>query len=183
MNIPFIKYRKIYFLFSGILVLASIITLTVFGLQFGIDFVGGSLLEIEFKNIRPSLEEIKNDLKDFNLGEVVIQPTGEKGVIIRMITTDIETRELVIQQLKEKTELTVMRNDLVGPIIGQELRNSAKLIIFLAILAMLIYIALAFRRISGLVTSWQYSLISLIALIYNILVTLCLLYTSPSPRD
>ncbi len=172
MNIQFLKYRKIYFIFSGILILASLASLLIFGLSWGIDFVGGSLLEVKFETTRPSPEEIRAELKDFGLGDIVIQPTAEKGLIIRMKETDPETRELVIQRLKEKAELSVMRNDLIGPVIGQELRESTKIIIILAVLAIVIYIALAFRRVSKPVAGWQYSLASLIALFHDILIPL-----------
>jgi preprotein translocase subunit SecF len=172
MNIQFLKYRKFYFAFSGILVLASLVCLIVFGLRWGIDFVGGSLLEVEFKEIRLSSEEIKTELKGFDLGDIIIQPTGERGVIIRMRATDVETRELVVQQLKTKAELIVMRNDLIGPVVGQELRDSTKLIAILSILAIVIYIALAFRRVSMPVASWQYSIVSLLALFYDVLIAL-----------
>ena len=172
MNIPFIKYRKIYFVFSGILVLASLVCLTIFGLRLGIDFVGGSLLEVKFETDRLTSEEIRTELKDFDLGEVIVQPTGERGVIIRMKATDVETRELVIHQLKERAELIVMRNDLIGPVIGQELRDSTKMIIILALLAILIYIAIAFRRVSRPISSWQYGVASLIALFHDVLIVL-----------
>ena len=172
MNIPFLKYRKIYFIFSGILILASLVCLAVFGLRLGIDFVGGSLLEVEFETARPTSEEIRTELKDFDLGEIIIQPTGERGVIIRMKETDIETRELVVQRLREKTALTVMRNDLIGPVIGRELRDSTKIIVILSILAIIIYIALAFRRVSKPIASWQYGIASLIALFHDVLITL-----------
>ena len=172
MNIPFIRYRKIYFIFSGILVLASLVFLSIFGLRLGIDFVGGSLLEVKFAETRLTSEEIRTELKDFDLGEVIVQPTGERGVIIRMKATDVETRELVIHQLREREGLIVMRNDLIGPVIGRELRDSTKLIAILAILAIVIYIALAFRRVSKPVASWQYGIASLVALFHDILITL-----------
>jgi len=172
MNIQFIKYRKIYFIFSGILVFASLTFLSVFGLRWGIDFVGGSLLEIEFKENRLPSEEIRLKLKELDLGEVVIQPTGEMGVIIRMKTTNIEIRELVIQRLTEEVELTVLRNDLIGPAISRELRDSTITIIILGFLVIVSYIALAFRRISRPVASWQYGLVSLVALLHDILITL-----------
>lgn len=172
MNIQFIKYRKVYFIFSGALVLASLIFLAVFGLRWGIDFVGGSLLEVEFKEARLSSEEIRTELKEIDLGEIIIQPTGEMGVIIRMKATDVETRELVVQRLKERAELTVLRNDLIGPVIGRELRDSTIIIIVLGFLVIVSYIALAFRRISRPVASWQYGIVSLIALLHDVLITL-----------
>jgi preprotein translocase subunit SecF len=170
--IPFLKYRKIYFIISGILVLVSLVSLAVFGLRLGIDFVGGSLLEVKFKETRLSTEEVRAELKAFDLGDIIIQPTGEKGIIIRMRDTDVETRERIIQQLKERAELIVLRNDLVGPVVGKELRDRAMLIIILSLLAIVIYITLAFRRISRPVASWQYGVVSLITLFYNILITL-----------
>lgn len=172
MNIPFIRYRKIYFIFSGILILASLACLIVFGLRPGIDFVGGSLLEIEFETARLTSKEIRTELKNFDLGEIIIQPTRERGVIIRMKETDAETRELVVQQLEEKAKLIVMRNDLIGPVIGRELRDSTKIIVILAILAIVAYIAFAFRRISKPIASWQYGIASLVALFHDILITL-----------
>ncbi len=172
MSFNFLRYKKIYFVFSGILILASLICLVVFGLRLGIDFVGGSLLEVEFKTARPATEEVRAELQDFGLGEIVIQPTGERGFIIRMKATDVETRELVLQRLKEKGELTVMRNDLVGPVIGRELRERTKIIVVLATLAVLLYIALAFHRISKPVASWQYGIASLIALFHDVLIIL-----------
>ncbi len=172
MNIPFLKYRKIYFIFSGILILASLVCLVVFGLRPGIDFVGGSLLEVEFENRRPSSEEIRTELKNFNLGDIIIQPTGEKGLIIRMKETDTETRELIVRQLREKAALTVMRNDLIGPVIGRELRERAKIIVALVVLAIAVYIALAFRRVSKPIASWQYSIVSLMALFHDVLIVL-----------
>lgn len=172
MNIPFLKYKKIYFIFSGILILTSLISLVVFGLRPGIDFVGGSLLELKFETNRLSSEEIRTELKNFDLGDIIIQPTGEKGLIIRMKATDTETRELVAQRLKERAELTVMRNDLIGPVVGRELRDSTRIIVILAILAIMAYIALAFRRVSKPVAGWQYGIASLIALFHDILITL-----------
>ncbi len=172
MSINFLKYKKIYFVFSGILILISLVFLSVFGLRLGIDFAGGSLLELKFETIRPSSEEVRVALKNFDLGDIIIQPTGETGLIIRMKETGVETRELVIQQMRQKDELLVMRNDLIGPVIGRELRDSTIIIVILAILAIVIYIALAFRRVSKPVASWQYGIASLVALFHDVLIVL-----------
>lgn len=174
MNIQFLKYRKIYFIFSGILILASLVSLIVFGLRLGLDFTGGSLLEVEFKEQAPSPIEIRSELKNLDLGEIIIQPTGEeaRGVILRMKATDAETRELVIEQLRERGDLVVMRNDLVGPVIGRELRESAIVLIILGLLMIVIYITLAFRQVSVPIASWQYGFVSLFALFHDILITL-----------
>ena len=172
MFINFLRYKKIYFIFSGILVLGSLACLVVFGLNLGIDFVGGSLIEVKYQISRPSNEAIRSALADLDLGEIIIQPTEERGVILRMKEIDAETYELVIQKLRELGELTEMRFELVGPVIGRELRDRAKIIIILAILAIVFYITLAFRGISRPISSWQYGLASLIALFHDVLITL-----------
>ena len=82
MNFPFTKYSRIYYIFSGILIAASIAALVVFGLEFGIEFTGGSQMELVFKETRPSNNEISKSLESFDLGEVVVKPTGEKGAIL-----------------------------------------------------------------------------------------------------
>ena len=69
MNFPFTKYSTIYYIISGLLILASVVSLAVFGLKFGIEFTGGSNMEIDFINQRPSNEAIQKQLADFNLGD------------------------------------------------------------------------------------------------------------------
>ena len=71
-----IANRKIFYILSGILVSASLISILTFGLKFGIDFTGGSLLEVEYSGARPDSEVIRKDLEPFNLGSVIIQQTG-----------------------------------------------------------------------------------------------------------
>ena len=101
MNIPFTKYRKIYFALSSVLILTSVVSLVIFGLNPGIDFTGGSILEIEYKTGRPLNSEILDQLDDFDLGSVCIQPTGESGVILRMKDIDEEVHQSVLLKLQE----------------------------------------------------------------------------------
>jgi len=79
MQINFLRYKKIYFTFSGILILASLISLFIFGLNLGIDFTGGSILEIEYQKERPSSEIIRENLADMDLGTYYLQPTLRKA--------------------------------------------------------------------------------------------------------
>jgi len=80
----FTKYSIIYYIFSSILVIAAVVSLFMFGLRFGIEFVGGSSMEVDFSaqggsaagGQRPANEAIQNALKSFDLGQIVIQPTG-----------------------------------------------------------------------------------------------------------
>ena len=172
MFINFVKYRKFYFIFSGILVVGSLICLIIFGLKPGIDFTGGSILEVEYKAERFSNQEIKNALADLELGEIYIQPTGERGVIIRMKDIDEATHQQVLEKLGQVEEL---RFESIGPVIGRELKEKTKIVIVLSLLAIVFYIALAFRRIQRPVSSWQYGIASLLALFHDVLIPIGIL--------
>ena len=169
MNINFLKYRKIYFIFSGIIILVSLFFLYLFGLNPGIDFTGGSILEVEYTDQRPSNQEIKEKLKDFNLGDFYLQPTGEKGLILKMKDIDQETYQKIIQSLGQVKELSF---ESIGPTIGKELREKTKLVIILSLFSMLIYIAFAFRQVSRPIKSWQYGIVAILILSHDILIPL-----------
>jgi preprotein translocase subunit SecF len=170
MEINFIKYKKIYFAISGALILMSLISLGVFGLELGIDFTGGSILEIEYDGYRPSNQEIEEKLSDLDLGEILIQPTDEKGVIIRMKDVSEETHQEVLQILGEGKQIEEIRFETIGPVIGREVKQETKLVIVLAILSILIYVTFAFRKISQPVKSWQYGIATIIALSHDVLI-------------
>ena len=163
MNI--IQHRKIYFIISGFLMVASIVSLLFWGLKLGIDFTGGSLLEIEFKNQPLSSQAIKEKLNPLNLGEISIQPTGQKGVILRLKDINEQTHQNILNALNDVEE---KRFESIGPMIGQELKKRALWAISLAILMIIIYIAWAFRKVSRPVPSWQYGLAAILALIHDI---------------
>ncbi|MDI6602748.1 MAG: protein translocase subunit SecF [Patescibacteria group bacterium] len=172
MFINFLKYRKIYFIFSGILILGSIICLVTFGLKPGIDFTGGSILELEYKTERPANLEIQEKLADLNLGEFYIQPTDERTVVLRMRDITEETRQEILKKLGYPQEIEERRFESIGPVIGKELKEKTKIVVILALLAIVFYIALAFRKISRPVSSWQYGITSLFLLSYDILIPL-----------
>jgi preprotein translocase subunit SecF len=169
MSISFTKYRRVYYFFSGILILSSIISFAVFGLKFGIDFTGGSILELEFEKARPSNQEIEEKLKDFNLGEIVIQPTGEKGIIIRMKEVNEETHQEMLKKFEGAQERIF---ELIGPSVGEELRRKTETAILLTLLAIAFYIAVAFRKVSHPVPSWQYGIATVIALCHDVIIPL-----------
>lgn len=171
--IQFTKYRKIYFGFSGALIVASIIALIVFGLKPGIDFTGGSILEIEYAEERISNEEISGMLNELGLTSAHVQPTGEKGIIIRMKDIDEEMHQQVLAVLIQEAGLAEeIRFESVGPVIGQELKDKTKIVVVVALLSMIIYIALAFRRVQRPLRSWQYGIASVLALFHDILIPL-----------
>ena len=168
----FVKYRKIYFIFSGIIIIGSLVFLVIFGLKPGIDFTGGSILELEFKLERPSNPEIREGLKEFDLGELTIQPANEKGLLLRMKDISEDVHQQIIQKLKENGELEEKRFESIGPVIGQELKEKTKILIAFSLLSIVFYIAIAFRKVQKPVSSWQYGIASLFILSHDILIPL-----------
>lgn len=172
MNFPFIKYSRIYYILFGILVIGSISALLMFGLKFGIEFTGGSTMEIVFQDSRPTNEQIKNNLSQFDIGEIVSQPIENNGVILQFKGIDEATHQQMLLKLSELSKVEERRFEYIGPSIGQELKQKTQLSIFLALLAITLYIAFAFRKVSRPVSSWKYGLASLIALFHDILIPL-----------
>lgn len=166
-----IKHRKIYFSISLILFLGSLLSLLVFGLKLGIDFTGGSLIEIEFLQERLSNQEIQEKLNDLELGQINFQPTGQKGLILRLKDIDEKTHQNIVSKIGQN-QINEKRFESVGPLIGQELKNKAFWAIALSLIFIVIYIAWAFRKVSQPVASWQYGLVAIIALSHDIFITI-----------
>jgi len=172
MNFNFTKYSAVYYIISGVLVVATIVCLLMFGLKFGIEFTGGSNMEIGFTNQRPSNEQIQTALSQFQLGEIVIQPTGANGAILQFKGVDEATHQQILSKINELSPVQEKGFQYIGPSIGQELRNKTEIAVALTLLAITIYIAFAFRKVSRPVASWKYGITSLIALLHDVLVPL-----------
>ncbi|MFC1630072.1 protein translocase subunit SecF [Patescibacteria group bacterium] len=169
----FLRYRKIYYAFSGLLIVASLYSLFSFGLNLGIDFTGGSIMEVEFQNTRPQSQEVQEALQDIDLGSISLQITGEKGLILRMKSIDEATHQFAIEKLNNNWGVTEKRFEMIGPAIGRELQQKTKTLIALSLLAIILYVALSFRRISRPLLSWHYGVVTaFVALFHNILIPL-----------
>lgn len=166
MNI--IGNRKIFYAISGTLVLASVVSLAVFGLKFGLDFTGGTLAEIEFTETRPSNDEIAKAVESLDLGSVNIQPSGERGAILRLKDIDEATHQKVVSTINEKWQMEEKRFESIGPTIGAELKRKAIFAIILAAALIVLYIAWAFRKVSWPVSSWKYGVCAIAALIHDV---------------
>jgi len=173
-----IKYRKIFFIFSGILSIISIISLFLWGLKFGIDFTGGSLLEVKFTNARiVSIQEIKEALKNQKLLSLIVQPVGADSFILRFQQSDEETHQKVLGDLRnfattKKQNIEEKRYDSIGPVVGAELKTKTLWAVFLSALGIISYIAWAFRKVSWPVASWKYGTTAVIALIHDLLIVI-----------
>jgi preprotein translocase subunit SecF len=191
MNI--IKFRKVYFTISSILVAVSLFGLFSWGLPLGIDFTGGSLMEVEYTMERPQVKEVQEKISDLDLGDVFVQPIGEKGVILRFKSVNEEAHQEILTKLRTKSldmlapsgedgeyigapvnnpenKVIEKRFNSIGPVIGQELKQKTIYAIFIALLIIVSFIAWAFRKVSKPVASWKYGIIAIIALFHDILI-------------
>lgn len=177
MNI--VSRRKIYFSVSSLLLVISLASLLFWGLRLGIDFTGGSLMEVEFVESRPDNQLIQDKLINLPadeagliIGSVNLQPTGDKGLILRFRDMDEATHQKVLAGLNELSPVNEKRFESIGPLIGQELRQKAIWAIGFALLAIILYIAWSFRKVSQPIASWQYGLVAIVALFHDIFITL-----------
>jgi len=168
-----IQKRKIWLTLSSILVVISIACIGVWGLDLGIEFTGGSLLEVKFNAERPLNTDVSGALSELDLGgEIVVQPTGDQNMLIRFQVIEEDTHQQIISKLEELYPENIQeeRFESIGPAIGEELKTKALEAIALVILAIVIYVAWAFRKVSWPVKSWKYGIIAIIALVHDIVI-------------
>lgn len=174
MKLQIIKNRKYPYLLSVILILASVLSLIAWGLKPGLDFTGGSLLEVSFSQERPEVAGINSALSSLNFGDLVIQPSGDKNIIIKSRAISEEEHQAAINSLKqiagEGNELSEIRFDSIGPVIGRELLQKSIWMLIIASLAIIAYIAYAFRKVSRPLASWKYGTAAVIALLHDVLI-------------
>ena len=176
-----VKYRKIFYAFSGILVALSIAAMVVWGFNLGIDFKGGSVLEVAFVATStvatPNLDQVKASLATAEVKAIIgdnysLLPTGNSGYILR--TTDIKpTEKTTIENALSqngKYALEEKQFDSIGPVLGQESENKAILSVSLVLLAIVLFIAFAFRKVSKPVSSWVYGLVAVVALVHDVMI-------------
>ncbi|AIK95784.1 protein translocase subunit SecF [Candidatus Odyssella acanthamoebae] len=166
-NINFVGIRFITFLISTIVVLATVITMSTKGLNYGIDFEGGYIFEVRLKE-EPNIPELRNKLASLNLGETAIQKFGaDHDVLVRVERKVAEgadenaSQQKVIDTVKGAigVDQDYRRIETIGPKVGEELVHNSMKAVLLALAAMLIYIAVRFE--------WQFAVCGIIALIHD----------------
>ncbi|HEU0051428.1 MAG TPA: protein translocase subunit SecF [Patescibacteria group bacterium] len=172
MKTTIVTLRPIWYLFSGILIVASIVSLAVWGLKQGIDFTGGSLLVVRFP-AQPAATDVRQtiDQAKLNLGEIVVQPIGSSDVQIRMKTVTEDQHQGILSALHAKYgNVTELSFDAIGPTIGQELRQKSIQGLLIVLAAILIYIAIVFRKVSFPVQSWKYGVVTIFTAFHDVIV-------------
>ena len=168
-KINFMKIKKLTLVISFILFSLSLFAVFFKGLNLGIDFTGGSLIEVRFEN-KINLNNLRNEMKKLDLGEIQLQTIGnENDVVIRVQEkknsdgTDIKTINVIKNFLNEKS-VEYRRTEFVGPKVGDELVNAGILAVMFSLIGILIYIWLRFQ--------WNFAIGAIIALIHDVILTL-----------
>ena len=167
-----VKYKKIFVFVSIGLVALSIIALVVFGLNIGIDFKGGTLAEVVYTGERPAQDILEKELEALNFGTILLQPTNELGYIVKSRDLNDEEHSLLLKTLSRdgKSPLEEKSFNSIGPSVGRELTRKAIVAIILVSLAIICFIAFAFRKVSKPVSSWRYGLIAIVTLLHDVLI-------------
>jgi len=165
-----VKYRKIFYSITALITAFSIFAVSYWGLNFGIDFKGGAIAEVEYQN-RPSKESVENSIKALNLGEFSVRPSGDNAFIIKTRElSNVERQNVIGAVVGTTTGATLKQFDSVGPVLGQELAQKSASAIIFVIIAIVLFITFAFRRVSEPVSSFKYGLIAVVALIHDVIV-------------
>ena len=165
-------HRTLFFILTGLIVVASLASLAKYGLRFGIDFTGGSLIEVSYTNERPDGSALQSQLTNIGLKDVSIRDSGAHDIIVRADTLTDAQRSVLPQALTLSTTsvATVTQLNEIGPTIGAELRAKALWALALVLVAILLFIAYAFRKVSKPVSSWVYGLIALVTLVHDVII-------------
>jgi len=169
-----IQRRGWWYLFSGLLAVGGIVSLSLWGLKLGLDFTGGSLLEVQFKGNRPEISALQQNLEPLKLGAIVIQPAGGSGELLRFRDVTEDVHQQILDKLKQSGggEVSELRFESVGPVLGEELKSRSLWSVALALFFIISYIAWAFRKVSRPVASWKFGVVAVVALAHDLLITI-----------
>jgi preprotein translocase subunit SecF len=165
-----VNHRGFFFWLTGLLLAAAIAAIVVWGLPLSIDFTGGSLVEIEYANGRPALATIQEAVANASIGPVSIIPSGENDVNLHAETLTPAEHEALTNALATTGSTTELSFTSVGPALGSQFAHKAIWAIVAVILAIVLYIAFAFRKVSRPVPSWGYGLTVVAMLAIDIIV-------------
>ncbi len=169
LKIDFLKIKNIATILSVIAIISSLFFLVYKNLNFGIDFKGGTLIELK-KDNDLTIAEIRSQLSGLNIGDIQIQTFGSDNIILIRIenssnlvaNADMNTIELIRSNLGN--DITIQRTEIVGPKVSSELIQKGIIAIVIAVFLMLFYIWIRFE--------WQFSIGAVTALIHDVIITM-----------
>jgi preprotein translocase subunit SecF len=163
-----IKYKKIFFLIAVILVVGSIVVMAVRGFNVGVDFTGGSVLDVAYSAQRPSIAVLQTEVNTVS-PDAQIQYSGTNDVLIRTAPINEDVKDNILAALGANGSApTETSFDTIGPSVGHELRSQSIISIIIISLAIILFIAFAFRKVSKPISSWTYGLIAIVVLVHDV---------------
>ncbi|ATN34175.1 protein translocase subunit SecDF [Rhizobium sp. ACO-34A] len=168
-NIRFMAIRRYTFAIAGVLTLASLVGFMTIGLSLGIDFKGGSIIEVKARNGAADIADIRDRLSQLNLGEIQAQGFGDpSSVLIRIQAQDggenAEQSAITLVRSELEDAYEFRRVEVVGPAVSGELTQTATIGVGVSLLFILIYIWFRFE--------WQFAVGSIIATLHDVILTL-----------
>jgi preprotein translocase subunit SecF len=166
-----VNHRRIFYSISIVLLAVSAFSILFFGLKPSIDFTGGSLLDVSFTGERPTAEEVSEVLSSLNFKDASVRSSGE-GFIIRLKEISQDEKNSIIQNLSLNGKYSPAEKSFssVGPVLGREALMKSWISIALVLLAIVLFIAFAFRKVSKPVSSWVYGMVTVLALLHDVIV-------------
>lgn len=158
-----------YFIFSAVIILPGVISLALYGLRLSVDFTGGTLLEYKFLK-ELSREEIKNEITKEGVVVSSIVNSGINSYTIKTKSTEQTKIFLAKTNLENKFgEVEIVRMESVGPVIGAETTQKAFIAVVLAAVMIVLYLALAFRKVPKPASAWRFGITAVIALLHDVI--------------
>ncbi|OQA04855.1 MAG: preprotein translocase subunit SecF [bacterium ADurb.Bin400] len=166
-----IRNSKYWYIFSSLLAVLSIVSLVAFGLRVGIDYRGGTVMEIK-SNSTDRVKVINESLNANNFTNYQIKEGGDNRIILRLPAITAEQHTTLLSAFKSKLpDITETKYDTVGPTIGKDLTKKSVIAVILASIGIILYIAYAFRRMPKPLSSWLFGFAAVVALVHDLLIT------------
>jgi preprotein translocase subunit SecF len=153
-----IQHRGLFFWITGIILAAAVSAIAAWGLPLGIDFTGGSLIQVAYEGQVPPLSTIEKQVATVPLGAVSVRNVGENAVAIRTRSLSEVEHEAILTAISGNASTTELAYTSVGPALGSQFTSKALWAIFAVVLVIVLYIAFAFRHVSKPVPGWGYGL-------------------------
>lgn len=170
MNI--LRYKKIYYIFSALLIIPGIISLILYGLKPSIEFTGGSRIELSSEMVKGEVQKdsLRSSIEKENIDVLSVTLQSADTYVIRTIPITEEKNKKIISLLSKKYPgITQTSFQTVGATIGQETEANALKAVIIASVAILGYIAFVFRKVSKPVASWKYGVCAILALLHDVI--------------
>ena len=165
------KIYPIIFFFSIALTILAVVMIVIFGLNFGVDFRGGSLMEISFQS-KPEAHVVQKNILESGIKSSV-SPSEENSLIIKTEQLSEEEHQRILASLQSDFgQIEEKRFDSIGPVIGKELKEKSLTAIIIVLACIIVYIAIVFRKLARVLSPWAMGLSATAALVHDIIITM-----------